>query len=227
MSAPTHTSRVYEQELTELQARIVAMGARCGELIDMASKAMSDRDADLAAMVEEADRRIDADEMEIDQLTLRILALRQPAARDLRFMVFALKVVTDLERIGDEAANMAERAAQLTSQGFPVSSLQPKLQEMAEVTKELFHQALDAFIEGDVKLAREVLGRDDEVDALYWEIRRACVAYIQDHPDRVAAALCLASTAKYLERIADHSTNIAEMVVYVSSGEDVRHPKKR
>jgi phosphate transport system protein len=97
---------------------------------------------------------------------------------------------------------------------------------MAAVTKELFHGALEAFVRGDVELARSVLRRDDEVDARYWEIRRACVAYIQDHPDRVPAAVCLASTAKYLERIADHATNIAEMVVFMVRGQDVRHSGK-
>ncbi|HJL19942.1 MAG TPA: phosphate signaling complex protein PhoU [Sandaracinaceae bacterium LLY-WYZ-13_1] len=224
---PTHTSRAYQQELSELQQRLIAMGSRCEQLIDMASRAMGERDADLAAEVEEADRRIDVDEMEIDELTVRILALRQPAARDLRFLVFALKVVTDLERIGDEAANMAERAAQLAEHGFPVSRLQPQLQRMAGLTKELVHQALDAFVEGDEALAREVRARDDEVDALYGAIRRGCLAYVEEHPDRVPAAMCIASTSKYLERIADHATNIAEMVVFVTSGEDVRHPVPR
>jgi phosphate transport system protein len=222
-----HTSRAYEQELAKLQERLVSMGARCEELIEMASRAMSERDTDLAARVEEADRQIDRDEMDIDELAVRILALRQPAARDLRFLVFALKVVTDLERIGDEAANMAERAAQLAEQNYPVSALQPKVQEMAALTKELVHLSLDAFIDGDEPLARSVRERDDEVDALYGEVLRGCLDYVREHPDRVPVAMCLASTSKYLERIADHATNIAEMVVFVTSGEDVRHPFKR
>ncbi len=222
-----HTSRAYEQELAELQRRLVAMGERCESLIEMATRAMDERDGTLAARVEEADRQIDVDEMEIDELAVRILALRQPAARDLRFLVFALKVVTDLERIGDEAANMAERAAQLAQQNHPVSELQPKLHDMAAVTKELVHLSLEAFVGGDEELARSVRERDDEVDALYGEILRASLDYIREHPDRVPAAMCLASTSKYLERIADHATNIAEMVVFVTSGEDVRHPFKR
>ena len=222
-----HTSRAYEEELAELQRRLVSMGERCESLIEMASRAMGERDGTLAARVEEADLQIDRDEMEIDELAVRILARRQPAARDLRFLVFALKVVTDLERIGDEAANMAERAAQLTEQNHPVSELQPKLQEMAAITKELVHLALEAFVTGDEELARSVRQRDDEVDALYGEILRGSLAYVREHPDRVPAAMCLASTSKYLERIADHATNIAEMVVFVTSGEDVRHPFKR
>lgn len=222
-----HTSRAYEQELAELQRRLVAMGARCEALIEMAARAMGERDGSIAARVEEADRAIDRDEMEIDELTVRILALRQPAARDLRFLVFALKVVTDLERIGDEASNMAERAAQLAGYGHAAPELLPKVEEMAKVTRALVHQALDAFVQGDEALARGVRERDDEVDALYGEVLRGSVAYVQQHPDRVPVAMCLASTSKYLERIADHATNIAEMVVFVTSGEDVRHPFKR
>ncbi len=220
------TSRAYEQELTALSERVVAMGARCEELIEMAIRAMVERDADLAARVEAADRQIDRDEMEIDELAVKILARRQPAARDLRFLVFALKVVTDLERIGDEAANMAGRAVQLARKEHSPPLL-PKLQEMATVTKDLVHQALEAFVRADEPLARAVRERDDEVDAMYGEMLRGSEAYIREHPEHVAIAMCLASTAKYLERIADHATNIAEMVVFVTSGEDVRHPFKR
>src|SRR5690606_39014378 len=160
--------RAYEQELTALSERVVAMGARCEELIEMAIRAMVERDADLAARVKEADRQIDRDEMEIDELAVKILARRQPAARDLRFLVFALKVVTDLERIGDEAANMAGRALQLAKGEHPVpSELVPALQEMAGVTKDIVHQALEAFVQRDEALARDVRERDDEVDAMY------------------------------------------------------------
>jgi phosphate transport system protein len=222
-----HTSRAYEEELADLQRRLVTMGARCEELIEMACRAMIERDKDLAERVEKADREIDIGEMEIDDLAVRILALRQPAARDLRFLVFALKVVTDLERIGDEASNMAERAAQLAAEGFVIEELQPKVQEMAALTKALVHQALEAFVQGDEALARGVRERDDEVDAMYGEILRGCLEYIKEHPKHVPAAMCIASTSKYLERIADHATNIAEMVVFVTSGEDVRHPFKR
>ncbi len=222
-----HTSSAYEQELAELRRRLVEMGVRCEELIELASRAMDEQGGGLAARVEEVDRQIDRDEIEIDELAVRILALRQPAARDLRFLVFALKVTTDLERIGDEASNMAERAAQLADLGHPASALQPRIREMARITREIVHQALDAFVKGDEALARAVRERDDEVDAIYGEVLRGSVEYIRAHPDRVPVAMCLTSTSKYLERIADHATNIAEMVVFVTSGEDVRHPIKR
>ncbi|HEY8429456.1 MAG TPA: phosphate signaling complex protein PhoU [Sandaracinaceae bacterium] len=221
-----HTSRAYEAELIELQRRLVAMGARCEELIEMAARAIRERDPSLAARVAEADRSVDRDEMEIDELAVRILALRQPAARDLRFLVFALKVVTDLERIGDEASNMAERAVQLAGDE-PAPELVATLDEMARSTREIVHLSLDAFVQKDEALARSVRERDDEIDALYGEALRRSVAFIRAHPERVRSAMCLASTSKYLERIADHATNIAEMVVFMTSGEVVRHPFKR
>lgn len=227
MTERAHTSRAFQEELEALSARLVGMGERCAELISMASRAMSERDAELAARVEAADREIDREEMEVDELAVRILALRQPAARDLRFLVFALKVVTDLERIGDEAGNLAERAAQLAAQGAPRTSLQPALQEMAALTRTQVERALEAFVAGDEALAREVSERDDEVDERYRQLLDGCRAHIEAHPEQADVAICLASSAKYLERIADHATNIAEMVVFVTSGEDVRHPEKR
>ena len=220
----THTSRAFEEELSELRTRILTMGGRCEQLIEEASRAMCERDGTLAARVEAADRQIDADEIEIDELTVRILALRQPVGRDLRFLVMAFKVVTDLERIGDEAANVAERAAQLAELGAPASAMQPAIQEMAHLTREILHEALDAFVAQDETLARAVLERDDEVDEMYGQILRQAMSYIGEHPDRVRVAMCIASTSKYLERIADHATNIAEMVVFLVSGRDVRHP---
>ncbi|MEQ9075277.1 MAG: phosphate signaling complex protein PhoU [Sandaracinaceae bacterium] len=225
--ARPHTSRAFQEELEALSARLVGMGQRCTELIEMASRAMSERDVELAARVAAADREIDTHEMEIDELAVRILALRQPAARDLRFLVFALKVVTDLERIGDEAANLAERGAQLAAQGVPRTDLQPALQEMAALTRVQVERALEAFVAGDEALAREVSARDDEVDERYRHLIDACRDHIEAHPDQTEVAICLASSAKYLERIADHATHIAEMVVFVTSGEDVRHPEKR
>jgi phosphate transport system protein len=220
-----HTSSAYEDELTELQGRLVAMGARCESLIELASRAMLDRDPDLAARVEEADRRIDADEVEIDELTVRILARRQPAARDLRFLVFALKAVTDLERIGDEAANMAGRAAQLAA--YPTGRLHPKLERMAELVRELVHLALEAFVRLDESAARVVRERDDEVDALYGELLREALQSVRDDPQGAPVAMGIASTSKYLEHIADHATHIADMVVFVTTGVDVRHSLER
>ena len=218
----THTSRAYEQELRDLKSRLLAMGGRCESLIHMASRAFENLDSALAREVEEADRTLNIEEMAIDQMTVRILALRQPVGRDLRFLVTALKVVTDLERIGDEAVNVAERTVELAAHP-PIANLQPKLAEMADAASRMVRGALDSFVEEDATMARRVLREDDAVDALYGELLRMSMQFIRQQPERVEDGMRIASCAKYLERIADHATNIAEMVVYMVSGDDVRH----
>ncbi|UJR80180.1 phosphate signaling complex protein PhoU [Sandaracinus amylolyticus] len=218
----THTSRAYEQELRDLKARLLAMGARCESLIHMASRAFENLDSALAHEVEESDRTLNIEEMAIDQMTVRILALRQPVGRDLRFLVTALKVVTDLERIGDEAVNVAERTVELAAHP-PIANLQPKLAEMADAASRMVRMALDSFVEEDASMARHVLSEDDAVDALYGELLRMSMQFIRSQPERVEDGMRIASCAKYLERIADHATNIAEMVIYMVSGDDVRH----
>jgi phosphate transport system protein len=217
-----HTSRAYEQELRDLKSRLLAMGARCESLIQMASRALEELDLELAHRVEESDGTLNAEEMAIDQMTVNILALRQPVGRDLRFLVMALKVVTDLERIGDEAVNMAERAAELANR-HPTDALRARLVTMAEASGRMVRNALDSFVDENVERARAVLGEDDEVDEQYGELLRQSIAFIRANPDRVEDGMKIASCAKYLERIADHATNIAEMVVFMVSGDDVRH----
>jgi phosphate transport system protein len=217
-----HTSRAYEQELRDLKSRLLAMGGRCEALIQMASQAVERLDCDLAHKVEESDRTLNTEEMAIDQMTVRILALRQPVGRDLRFLVTTLKVVTDLERIGDEAVNVAERAVELSAHA-PLASLQPKLVEMADAAARMVHRALDSFVEENDAMARGVLGEDDAVDEMYGVLLRDAMQYIRSNPDRVEDGMRIASCAKYLERVADHATNIAEMVIFMVSGDDVRH----
>ena len=217
-----HTSRAFEAELRDLKTRLLAMGGRCEQLIRMASRALEERDANLAHHVEELDRAINAEEMAIDGMTISILALRQPVGRDLRFLVTALKVVTDLERIGDEAVNVAERAEELAG-CQPIPALQPKLHELADASTRMVRRALDSFVAENEQLGREVLREDDEVDALYGEVLRESMAFMSHNPDRVQDGMRYASCAKYLERVADHATNIAEMVVFMVSGTDVRH----
>jgi len=217
-----HTSRAYEQELRQLKDRLLAMGGRCEQLMTMATRAIGQLDADLAKKVEQTDRAINNEEVAIDEATIRILALRQPVGRDLRFLVTALKVVTDLERIGDEAVNMAERAVELAG-APPVLPLQPALQELAEASAQMVRQALDSFVTEDVELARRVVGAEYQVDAQYGQLLRASMKLVEANPSRVHDGFRFAFCAKYLERIADHATNIAEMVVFMVSGDDVRH----
>ena len=142
--------------------------------------------------------------------------------RDLRFLVTALKVVTDLERIGDEAVNVAERAQEL-SRGGGIPELIPQLQQLVVAAVHMVRRALDAFVDENETAARQVLKLDDEADRLYGELLRSSMAWMRKNPDRIEDGMRFASCAKYLERVADHATNIAEMVVFMVSGDDVRH----
>src|SRR5277367_2306192 len=151
----SHTSRDFEAELRELRANTLAMGARCERSLRLALDAFWSGSPERAAEVKELDRRIDRDEMEIDALVLRILALRQPVAYDLRLLATALKLVTDLERIGDEAVNIAERAEE--GQGEPKELARAQLKAMADQAQQMLRDALDAFVEGDVTRAEQVL----------------------------------------------------------------------
>ena len=222
-----HTSQQYEAELRALKDRLLAMGGRCESMLRQSISALQQQDPELARVVARLDNEINADEMAIDELAVKILALRQPVGRDLRFLLTALKVVTDLERIGDEAVNIAERACELAEEpGLP--STASRLGEMADAAATMLHEALDAFVEEDPAKAEHVLAADDAVDALYGETMRATFAFISANSERVRAAMAVASCAKYTERVGDHATNIAEMVVYMVRGVDVRHshPKK-
>ncbi len=222
----THTSQQYDTELRSLKDRLLAMGGRCEAHIRQALQALEHQDAMLANEVTGTDHQINADELAIDDLAVRILALRQPVGKDLRFLLTALKVVTDLERIGDEAVNIAERAEELSSEPHLPETWRA-LPEMANAAAAMLHDALDAFVEEDAEKAQSVLEKDDEVDEFYGQVMRKSLEYMAQHSARVKAAMGVVSCAKYIERIADHSTNIAEMVVYMVRGEDVRHRGKK
>lgn len=223
---PQHTSHAFESELRELKDTLLAMGGRCERAIRNAMRAIEERNLELAAEVQQSDRLVNAAELEVDDRAERILALRQPMGRDLRFVLTALKVVTDLERIGDEAVNLAERAEDL-AKATQVPQIAEQLPEMSAMATTMLHDALDAFLEEDAEGARKVLLRDDEVDACYGRILRECLEFMTNNSAGIHAAMAVASSAKYLERIADHATNIAEMVVYLARGVDVRHHGKR
>ena len=156
-----------------------------------------------------------------DALVLRILALRQPVAYDLRFLAGALRLVTDLERVGDEAVNIAERAKE--EHGTAKDKVRGELKTMGEQSQEMLRDALDAFVQGEATRAEQVLVRDDAVDELYGRIIRAMTDFMTQHPSQVAEAIRVIHVAKYLERVADHATNIAEEVIFMVRGEDVRH----
>jgi phosphate transport system protein len=220
---PSHTSRDFEAELRELRAHTLAMGARCERSLRLALEAFWSQSNKIAADVKELDRKIDRDEMDIDALVLRILALRQPVAYDLRLLATALKLVTDLERIGDEAVNIAERAEE--AHGQSKDKVGAELRAMADHAQQMLRDALDSFVEGDVHRAAQIRQRDDAVDSLYGEILRKMTAFMAAQPEEVLPAVRVIKVAKYIERIADHATNIAEEVIFMVQGDDVRHDK--
>jgi phosphate transport system protein len=217
----SHTSRDFEAELRELRESSLAMGARCERSLRLALEAFWSNSVERAAEVKELDRLIDKDEKDIDALVLRILALRQPVAYDLRLLATALKLVTDLERIGDEAVNIAERAEE--DHGRAKELAKSSLKSMAEKAQEMLRNALDAFVQGDPARAEQVLKGDDAVDALYGQTLRDMMTFMQAQHDEIPHAIRVIKVAKYIERVADHATNIAEEVIFMVRGEDVRH----
>lgn len=222
---PLHTSRDFETELRELRAHMLAMGARCERILQLALEAFWEGSAETAVEVEQLDAQIDRDEVDIDALVLRILALRQPVAHDLRFLATALKLVTDLERIGDEAVNIAERTRE--GAGPAREDVEADLRAMSEQTRGMLRDALDAFVHAEVVRAEDVVARDDAIDALYGKILRGMTQFMTDHPDQIATGLRVVHVAKYIERIADHATNIAEEIIFMVRGDDVRHRTTR
>ncbi len=197
------------------------MGGYVESAIHRSVRALVDRDPELARQVLRDEARINQMEIEIDNLTTRLFALRQPMARDLRFLTAAMKINTDLERMGDLAVNIAQRALSLVAQS-PVKPL-IDIPKMAQLVESMLLRTLDAFVKSDADEATSVLSADDEVDALRDSVYQELVAYMQKDPSTVPAAVDLIFVARNLERIADHATNIAEDVVFLVKGVDVRH----
>ena len=221
MSARQHSDRVYEQELRRLREQILLMGAKVEEMISSSMKALVERDSELAREFIRFDHQINAIEIETDELCLKILARRQPVASDLRFVTIALKLVTDLERIGDCGVNICERVLELNEE--PALKPYAELETMAEVAQSMVREALDAFVEGDVDRAERVIDRDAVLDAYYADTFRILLTYMMEDPRNIFRATRVQSIAKYLERIGDHATNLAEMVVFMVKGKDIRH----
>lgn len=217
-----HTSREFEAELRELRAQALAMGARCERIFKLALDAFFCRASEEETRdIDNLDRQIDRDEMDIDALVLRVLALRQPVAHDLRFLAAALKLVTDLERVGDEACKIAERTRE--GPGKARDCAREHLLTMSEDAQEMLREALEAFVQSDVQTAERVIGRDDAVDERYSIVLREMEDFIKRDPSEVSAAIRVIHVAKYVERVADHATNIAEEVIFMVRGDDVRH----
>lgn len=224
VNARRHTDREYDAELAQVRDRILAMAGRVEQMIAEAVRALGERDEDLARRTIELDHKVNRAEMETDELVLRILARRQPMASDLRFLTTALKMVTDLERIGDLAVNICERAIDLREQ--PRLEGADPLLRMATVAQAMVRDALEAFVRGDPALARDTIARDDELDELYHVFFRDVLAVMLRGADNVERGIHLQSVAKWLERIGDHATNLAELAIFLVEGRDVRHAGK-
>jgi phosphate transport system protein len=216
-----HINVAFGTELRSLKEQILTMGRLVDEHVGEAVRALLERDRDLAARVIEADRAVNQMELAIDEQCIRILALYQPAASDLRFIAAALKIVTDLERIGDLAVNMAERVQLLAGQvSLPAVE---DLPAVATDVRKMLEDVLDAFVAGDTGKARSVMHADPDIDARTAHLIADVQTEMEQDPHAVARGVATIFFAKHLERMADHATNIAEMVVYLVQGQDVRH----
>lgn|SRR6266568_1271494 len=220
-----HTDKSFEAELRTLRDRLLAMGGLVEKAIAASVRAMIERDGDLAEQVKTKDREINRMEVEIDGICRRILALRQPAASDLRFITTALKIVVDLERMGDLAVNVAERALDL-NKAPPLGPMHDFVR-IADLAEEHLKGALDAFVTNDAVKAEQVMGSDDIVDALYLKIFNDMILLMMEDSKNIRRATSVMFAAKHLERFADHAVNVAEMVIFMVRGQDVRHPKSR
>lgn len=218
-------SKHLQTEIEKLKKQILAIGAVVEESLHKAVRALQVRDEKLAKRVIESDIEIDRMEVDMEEDCLKVLALHQPVASDLRLIVAILKINNDLERIGDLAVNVAERAIFLAKQKPVDAPLDFAV--MVEKTQEMLRKSLDALVEGDATLAHKVCLADDEVDAINREMYVQVQENLRIHPDQIESLIHLLSASRHLERIADHATNIAEDVIYMIEGHIVRHKEER
>jgi phosphate transport system protein len=214
-------SQHLQMEIDKLKKQILYLGALVEEAVQKAGKAVISRDAELATKVIESDEAIDRMEVELEEECLKVLALYQPVATDLRYIVAILKINNDLERIGDLAVNAAEEAQAIAR--LPSIPIPPELVTMAEQARTMLKNALDAFVNLDLNLANQVCQSDDIVDDLDRKMNLIVTAAIRQDLDQTEAAASLLLISRHLERIADHATNIAQDVIYLHEGEIVRH----
>jgi phosphate transport system protein len=213
--------RHFDQDLARLKRQLLEMGSLVESQIEQALKALVDRDSDLAVTVIEQDHDVNALDVEIDDLCIQLLALHQPTARDLRFVTTGMKISSELERMGDLAENIAQRALELNVE----PQLKPYIDipRMANWTMRMVKECLDSFVNSDPALARKVCTDDDFVDDLNEQLFRELLSFMLENTSTITRAIRLTFVAKSLERIADHATNIGELVVYMVEGKNIRH----
>ena len=220
-----HTDKSYDKELDDLRSQLLTLGGKVENEIALSMRALAERDSKVAEEVLTADREVNRLEVIVDETCRRLLALRQPAASDLRLITTALKVVVDLERIGDLAVNIAQRAIDL-NQSPPLRPVHD-LQKLADLCQKQLRSALDAFVDGDAPRAEAVIKDDELIDALYHNLFNELLGLMMEDSKNIRRANSLMFVAKHLERLGDHATNVAEMVIYMVRGTDVRHPHSR
>lgn len=213
--------RPFDEELSELKEKLLEMAAWAEEQIALAVRALKDRKEDLARQVLEREESINRLDVEIDEMGMRLLALRQPMAADLRFITSAMKISNDVERIGDLAVNIAERTIDL----LKAPQLKPLIDipRMAQLAQEMVRDAINAFVNRDEALARDVCERDDKVDELNDQVFRELLTYMMQDAGTISRAVDLLLVGRHLERIADHATNIGEDVIYIVKGTMIKH----
>jgi phosphate transport system protein len=218
---PLHTDRQYEEDLQQLRARVLEMGGLVEQQISDAMTSLIERNSELARNVIGRDHTVNYLDVAIDEASTRLLALHQPAGRDLRLIMTSIRISTDLERIGDIAQNMCERAIELNEE--PPLKPYVDLPQMAEWSRAMLRDSLDAFVREDTELALQVCQRDDFIDNMTAQVFREMLSHMAQDPQSVSRAVRILGLAKYLERIADHATNIGEMVIYMVKGKSIRH----
>jgi phosphate transport system protein len=213
--------RQFDKELKSLKEKLLRMASLAEESVAIAVSSLKERNKELAQKVFNGEETINLLDIEIDRLTLRLLALRQPMAIDLRFITSAMRIASELERIGDQSVNIAQRALELLK--LPLLKPLIDIPRMASLAQNMVKDSLNAFVNRDEKLARDVCQRDDEVDDLNDQIFRELLTYMMQDPSNISRAVDLILVGRHLERIADHATNISEDVIYYVKGKTIKH----
>ena len=221
MQQKRHTDREYESELSRVRDNLLRMTGRVEQMIADAVKALLDGDVALARKTIDDDHKVNRLEVDTDDLCLLILAKRQPLGSDLRFITLAMKMVTDLERIGDLCVNIAERAVALSGQR--PTAFASVLTQIADLDQSNLREAIEAFVARDAARAEAVCARDAEIDKIYWQIAQDAQKAMGAGAEGVERGIHIGAAAKFLERIGDHVTNLAELVIFLVRGKDIRH----
>jgi phosphate transport system protein len=222
MSPEAAGFRHFHDQLKTLKERLLDMSGRAEELVDLAVDSLLTRDKDKADTVISGDHELDMMELECENLAVSLLALQQPMGRDLRFIISAIKITSDLERVGDHAVNIAQAATRIAKSPSHVSA-DPALEDMARRARQMLSDALDAFVRGDGALGRDVCARDDQVDALHDSTFRVLLTHMLADPRTINLSLDFMTVSRNLERVADLATNIAEDAVFVAEGKTIKH----